>query len=158
VVVVEADTDIGRRWINRYRRMWMDMRVKMLRMAVMILLLGLVSGIWPVCPRMKLPLNFESRVNCHTVVLDLGPTLYGYYEVWGILRLLAMQPVGDVILEDEEIDRTLRAKMKVVVQRIHDARYVHADITRRNFWRTESVNIFLVDLERCRAAKDQSVL
>jgi hypothetical protein len=51
------------------------------------------------------------------------PTLHGYYEVWGILHLLALQPVGDAIPEDDDktIDVTLRKKMKANLRRIHDA-------------------------------------
>ena len=29
------------------------------------------------------------------------PKLYGFYEVWGILRLNALEPVGNAIPEDE---------------------------------------------------------
>jgi hypothetical protein len=32
------------------------------------------------------------------------PTLYGFYEVWGILRILALEPVGEAIGEDERIN------------------------------------------------------
>lgn len=32
---------------------------------------------------------------------EVIPTLYGFYEVWGILRLLALEPVGNAIPEDE---------------------------------------------------------
>jgi len=77
------------------------------------------------------------------------PTLYGFYEVWGILKLLALEPVGYAIPEDEQIDQTLRRKMKLALQCIHDAGFVHGDVARRNFCRTESGRVFLVDLERC---------
>ncbi|KIM83425.1 hypothetical protein PILCRDRAFT_69679 [Piloderma croceum F 1598] len=86
------------------------------------------------------------------------PTLYGFYEVWGILKLLALQPVGNAILEDELIDQTLREKMKAALRRIHDAGYVHGDVARRNFCRTDSGDIFLVDLERCQRSENPSEL
>ena len=86
------------------------------------------------------------------------PTLYGYYEIWGILRLLALEPVGKAIPEDEEIDHTLRMKMKKALQHIHNAGFIHGDIARRNFCRTERGEIFLVDLERCRRAENPSEL
>ncbi|KIM35406.1 hypothetical protein M413DRAFT_20768 [Hebeloma cylindrosporum] len=78
------------------------------------------------------------------------PTLFGYYEVWGILHVLALEPVGEAIGEGERIDETLRGKMKEALQCIHDAGFVHGDIGRRNFCRTEGGDVFLVDLERCR--------
>jgi hypothetical protein len=84
------------------------------------------------------------------------PTLYGFYEVWGILRLLALEPVGNAIAEDEKITQTLRKKMKAVLQRIHDAGFVHGDVARRNFCRTKSDRVFLVDLERCQPASNPS--
>ncbi|KAF8334413.1 hypothetical protein F5887DRAFT_1256654 [Amanita rubescens] len=84
------------------------------------------------------------------------PTLYGYYEVWGILRFLALEPVGNAIPEDEEIDPVLREKMMVALNCIHDGGHVHGDVARRNFCRTENGDIFLVDLERCRPSGNQS--
>ncbi|KAF8966457.1 hypothetical protein BDZ97DRAFT_1657681, partial [Flammula alnicola] len=86
------------------------------------------------------------------------PTLYGFYEVWGILRLLALEPIGNAIPQDEQIDQTLRMKMKAALQHIHNAGFVHGDIARRNFCRTERGEVFLVDLERCRYAKNLSEL
>jgi len=86
------------------------------------------------------------------------PTLYGFYEVWGILRLLALEPVGNAIPEGEQIDLRLRKKMKAALHHIHDAGFVHGDVARRNFCRTESGDIFLVDLERCQRSKNPSEL
>lgn len=86
------------------------------------------------------------------------PTLYGFYEVWGILQLLVLEPVGDAIPDDELITVILRKKMKATLQRIHDAGYVHGDIAHRNFCRAPSHDVFLVDLERCRPAENQSEL
>jgi hypothetical protein len=86
------------------------------------------------------------------------PTLYGFYEVWGILQLLALEPVGDAISDDELINVMLRMKMKAALRHIHDAGYVHGDIARRNFCRTLNGDVFLVDLERSRLADNQSEL
>lgn len=86
------------------------------------------------------------------------PTVYGYYEVWGILRFLALEPVGNAISEDEQIDQTLRTKMKAALQCIHDAGFIHLDIERRNFCRTDRGDVFLVDLESCHRCEDQSQL
>ncbi|KAM6496012.1 hypothetical protein JOM56_008718 [Amanita muscaria] len=85
------------------------------------------------------------------------PELYGFYEVWGILHLLALEPVGNAIPEDEQINQTLRTKTKAALQRIHSAGFVHGDVARRNFCRRNN-RIFLVDLERCRPARDPSEL
>jgi hypothetical protein len=89
---------------------------------------------------------------------DVIPKLYGFYEVWGILRLIALEPVGNAIPEDEQINQTLRAKMKTALRCIHVAGFIHGDIARRNFCRRESGVVFLVDLERCRRSKNQSEL
>jgi hypothetical protein len=86
------------------------------------------------------------------------PTLYGFYEVWGIIHFLVLEPVGNAIREDEEIDQTLRIKMQAALRHVHDAGFVHGDIARRNFCRTEKGDVFLVDLELCKAAKNQSEL
>jgi Lipopolysaccharide core biosynthesis protein (WaaY) len=83
------------------------------------------------------------------------PTVYyGFYEV----HLLALEPVGDAIPKDEEINKTLRTKMKAALQQIHDAGFVHGDITRDNFCKTDTGEVFLVDLESCRAAENPSEL
>ncbi|KAF8345189.1 hypothetical protein F5887DRAFT_1061817 [Amanita rubescens] len=84
------------------------------------------------------------------------PTLYGFYMVWGILRLIALQPVGQAIAENEPITRQLRKKMKEALRCIHNAGYVHGDVARRNFCRTKSGRIFLVDLERCRRTENRA--
>ena len=76
--------------------------------------------------------------------------------MWGILHFLALEPVGDAIPGDAEIDETLLGKMKKTLQCIHDAGFVHGDIARRNFCKTESDKVFLVDLERCHIVDDPS--
>ena len=84
------------------------------------------------------------------------PILHSFYEVWGILHVLALQAVGDAIPEDEQISAIFRKKMKASLGQIHDAGYIHGDIARRNFCMTLSGDVFLVDLERCRRAANQS--
>jgi hypothetical protein len=84
------------------------------------------------------------------------PKLYGSYIVWGILRLIALQPVGRAIAENEPISQQLRRKMKKALHCIHNAGYVHGDVARRNFCMTESGHIFLVDLERCRNTTNEA--
>jgi hypothetical protein len=86
------------------------------------------------------------------------PILHGFYEVWGILHILALQPVGDALPEDEQTNMILRNKMKASLRQIHNAGYIHGDIARRNFCMTLSGDVFLVDLERCRCAANQSEL
>jgi hypothetical protein len=96
--------------------------------------------------------SLEAEAHAYAILQDLQgdviPIVRGFYEVWGILRFLALEPVGDAISEDEPIDHTLRMKMRTALQRIHDAGFIHGDIARRNFCRTENNNVFLVDLER----------
>jgi hypothetical protein len=70
------------------------------------------------------------------------PKFYGFYEIWGILKLLALEPGGDAIPEGEIIDQGLRTKMRTALRCIHNAGFVHGDIARRNFCRTESGNVF----------------
>ncbi|KAK2465075.1 hypothetical protein APHAL10511_002883 [Amanita phalloides] len=86
------------------------------------------------------------------------PKLYGFYEVWGVLRLIALEPVGNAIPEEEQINQTLRTNMKTVLRRIHLAGFIHGDIARRNFCRRANGVVFLVDLERCRRFRNQSEL
>ena len=85
------------------------------------------------------------------------PKLYGFYKVWGILKLLALEPVGSAISDDEQIDARLRKKMKAALQHIHDAGFVHGDVARRNFCKRRG-HIFLVDLESCRPSGNLSEL
>ena len=106
--------------------------------------------------------SLDDEARAYAALQDLQgkviPTLHGFYEVWGILQFLALEPVGNAISEDERIDQTLRTKMKAALQRIHNAGFIHGDIARRNFCRTGSGDIFLVDLERCRSSGSPSEL
>lgn len=84
--------------------------------------------------------------------------MYGFYEVWGILCFLALEPVGNTISEEEEIDYALRMRMRTALQRIHDAEFIHGDIARRNFCRKEINDVFLADLESCRPSGNPAEL
>ena len=81
--------------------------------------------------------SLEAEAHAYAIPQDLQgdviPIVRGFYEVWGILRFLALEPVGDAISEDEPIDHALRMKMRTALQRIHDAGFIHGDIARRNF-------------------------
>jgi tRNA A-37 threonylcarbamoyl transferase component Bud32 len=74
------------------------------------------------------------------------PKLYGFYEVLGILRLIALEPVSHAIPEDEKINQSLRTKIKTALRCIHLAGFIHVDIARHNFCRRASGVVFLVDL------------
>jgi tRNA A-37 threonylcarbamoyl transferase component Bud32 len=83
------------------------------------------------------------------------PKLYGYYNVLGILYLLALEPVGVAISDDGSISATLRKKMKKALRKIHSAGYLHGDIARRNFCK-RGKRVFLVDLERSRRTSSEA--
>jgi tRNA A-37 threonylcarbamoyl transferase component Bud32 len=87
--------------------------------------------------------NYTALQNLQGIVI---PRVCGYYDIWGLLRLLALEDVGTPIPEDTPIDTQTRMKMKSALARIHSAGYVHGDIARRNFCKMADV-VFLVDLE-----------
>ena len=106
--------------------------------------------------------TLEGEASAYATLQDLQgeviPTVHGFYEIWGILRFLALEPVGNAISEEEEIDHALRMRMRAALQRIHDAGYIHGDIARRNFCRKENNDVFLVDLESCRSSTNLAEL
>ena len=106
--------------------------------------------------------SLDYEAHAYTALKNLQgkviPTLHGFYEVWGILRFLALEHVGNAISEHEQINERLRTKMKAALQCIHNAGFIHGDIARRNFCRTDRGDIFLVDLERCQRYRNQSEL
>lgn len=103
----------------------------------------------------------ENEASAYAALVHLQgqaiPTVYGFYDIWGILRLLALEPVGNPISEDEKINQTLRMKMKAALRRIHDAGFIHGDITRQNFCIMDG-KVFLVDLETCQPFQERSEL
>ena len=72
----------------------------------------------------------DGEACAHAALQDLQGevilTLHGFYEVCGILQFLALEPVGNAISEDKQIDHTLRTKMKAALQHIHDAGFIHS--------------------------------
>jgi hypothetical protein len=74
------------------------------------------------------------------------PRVHGYYDIWGLLRLLALENVSTATPEDGPINTQTRTKMKSTLARIHSAGYVHGDDV------CKKANVmFLVDLERLAA-------
>ena len=102
----------------------------------------------------------DAEVRAYAALIKLQgkviPKFYGFYRVWGILWLIALQLVGEAIGENEPIDEQLREKMRKALGCIHEAGYVHGDVARRNFCRTRSGDIFLVDLETCRRTANRA--
>ena len=92
----------------------------------------------------------DMEVHNYATLQDLQgkviPRVHGYFEVWGHLKLLALEDVGITIPLDGEINTRTRALMKSALARIHSAGYVHGDIARRNFCKKDNM-VFLVDLE-----------
>jgi hypothetical protein len=53
------------------------------------------------------------------------PSVHGYYDILGLLRLLALEDVGIVIPEHTPISTRTGTLMKSTLARIHSAGYVH---------------------------------
>ncbi|KAF8227905.1 hypothetical protein L208DRAFT_1294324, partial [Tricholoma matsutake] len=106
--------------------------------------------------------SLDDEARTYAALQDLQgkviPTLHGFYEVWGILQFLALEPVGNTISEGEQINQMVHTNMKAALQHIHNAGYIHGDIVHQNFCRMDSGDIFLVDLERCQPSGDPSEL
>jgi hypothetical protein len=105
--------------------------------------------------------TLEDEASAYASLEDLQgkviPKLYGFYEVWGILRLLALEPVGDAISQDGYIDQTLLGKM----QRARCSAFTTLGLSMAIlhvviFVGRKRDGILLVDLERCHAANDSS--
>ena len=94
--------------------------------------------------------SLDMEVRNYATLKDLQgiaiPRVCGYYEIWGLLRVLVLEDVGTAIPEGQQIGVRMRTKMKAALSRIHLAGYVHGDIARRNFC-TKGNAVFLVDLE-----------
>jgi hypothetical protein len=78
------------------------------------------------------------------------PRVYGYFEVWGMLRMLALEDVGDDIdglyPNGAPIPPNIRAGMMNVLKRLHSAGFLHGDIARRNFC-VKNGEFYILDLE-----------
>jgi hypothetical protein len=94
--------------------------------------------------------SLDMEVRNYATLKDLQgiaiPRVCGYYDIWGLLRVLVLEDVGTAIPEGQQIGVQMRTKMKAALSRIHLAGYVHGDIARRNFC-TKGNAVFLVDLE-----------
>jgi tRNA A-37 threonylcarbamoyl transferase component Bud32 len=77
------------------------------------------------------------------------PRVRGYYNVWGLLRLLALEDVCSAIPASSPISATTKRRMRSALVLIHAEGYVHGDLERRNFCKT-GMTVFLVDLESLR--------
>ena len=92
----------------------------------------------------------DTEVRNYAALQDLQgiviPRVHGYYDVWGLLRLLALEDVGTSIPEDTPISARTKTLVKSALARIHSAGYIHGDIARRNFCNKADV-VFLIDLE-----------
>ena len=84
--------------------------------------------------------NFAALQTLQGLVI---PRVYGYYDVLGLLELLALEDFGTAIPEDVPID--VQTRMKNTLIRIHSVGYIRRDIARRNFCIFDMV--FLVDLQ-----------
>ncbi|KAF5375519.1 hypothetical protein D9615_009168 [Tricholomella constricta] len=82
----------------------------------------------------------------HNLQGEVIPRVRGYYDIWGLLRVLALEDVGTAIPETWPLDTQTRRKMTSALARIHSKGYVHGDIARRNFCKKDNV-VYLVDLE-----------
>jgi hypothetical protein len=103
--------------------------------------------------------TLQEEANAYAALYGLQgkaiPNVFGLYEVWGILHVLALEPVGDALSAEGEIDPVLLRKMKAALGKVHRAGFVHGNITRSSFCRREK-EVFLVDLKSCqRATKAQ---
>jgi len=81
------------------------------------------------------------------------PKVHGYFTVWGMLRLLALEDVGKAI-PNGPISPSLHWKMKAALSLIHNAGYIHGDIERRNFC-IRGGDVFMIDLEFSRQTQDR---
>ena len=82
------------------------------------------------------------------------PRVYGFYNIWGILSVLALEPVGEAVSEHLKITPELRNLMKSTLGQIHSAGYIHGNVTRRNFCIKHN-KVFMVDLELSRPCNNE---
>ncbi|KAF8333725.1 hypothetical protein F5887DRAFT_1259819 [Amanita rubescens] len=97
--------------------------------------------------------NYATLQHLQGIVI---PCVRGYYDVWGLLRLLALEDVGTAIPGDGPINTRTKRRMRSALGRIHSAGYVHGDIARRNFCQKGRA-IFLVDLETLAAGSPEQM-
>lgn len=121
--------------------------------------LDVVFKVVDACRYPDAPEVLQDEANVYAALYKLQgrviPMVYGLYEVWGILQILALQPVGIALSDQDKISRATLKKMKSALQSLHNAGFVHGDITRSNFCQSEN-GVFLVDLMHCRPSADQA--
>ena len=104
-------------------------------------------------------LSLQAEANSYAALRILQgvaiPRVYGLYNVWGILHVLALQLVGEPI-QSRQLTPPLCQKMKAALGHIHKAGYVHGDISLCNFCEREDGMVFIVDLEKCRRSTNKS--
>ena len=83
------------------------------------------------------------------------PRVYGFYNIWGILDILALEPVGEAVSEDERITPALRNLMKSILGQIHSAGYTHGKVTRCNFCIKHN-GVFMADFELSRLCNNEA--
>ncbi len=122
--------------------------------------LDVVFKIVDACRYPDAPEVLQDEADVYAALYDLQgrviPKVYGLYEVWGILHILALQPVGIALSDQAKISRATLKKMKSALRSLHDAGFLHGDITHRNFCQSQNGDVFLVDLMRCRPSADQA--
>lgn len=103
-------------------------------------------------------LETESRMYLvlHNLQGRFIPKVHGYFNVWGILRFLALEHVGEPI-GDGPLSSSRRRMMKASLSQIHRAGYIHGDIARRNFC-VKGRKAFVVDLESCIETQDRGLM
>ena len=106
------------------------------------------------------PEVLQDEANVYATLYNLQgvviPKVYGLYDVWGILHVLALQPVGIAFSDQDKISCTTLKKMKSALQSLHNAGFLHGYITRSNFCQSRNGEVFLVDLTHCRPHAGQA--
>jgi hypothetical protein len=119
--------------------------------------LDVVFKVVDACRYPDAPEVLQDEADVYAALYTLqGLKVYGLYEVWGILQVLALQPVGIALSDQDKISRSTLKKMKSALQSLHDAGFLHGDITRSNFCQSKNGDVFLVDLMHCRRSADQA--
>ncbi len=122
--------------------------------------LDVVFKVVDACRYRDAPEVLQDEADVYAALYDLQgqviPKVYGLCEVWGILQVLALQPVGIALSDQDKISRATLKKMKSALQRLHNAGFLHGDITRSNFCQSKNGDVFLVDLMHCQPSADQA--
>lgn len=122
--------------------------------------LDVVFKVIDVCRYPDAPEVLQDEADIYAALYNLqGQVIlkvYGLYEVWGILQILALQPVGIALSDQDKISYETLRKMKSALHSLHDAGFLHGDIFRSNFCQSKNGDVFLVDLIHCRRSADRA--